>query len=150
MKTNDYASNVPLELKTIMSLLQRILFLNMNLLFVYFLEYSIITAFAKGMQERIILKYPNEYENGDLLVHNFNDILQFSYQLGVFISRSSLSFIQIRRVWTLTAIQALNFVIMFLNAKYFFCDNIVILSLLTTFIGLMGGASYVNVMHGIR
>ena len=117
---------------------------------VYFLEYSIITAFAKGMQDKMHQKYPDLYNEGYLRVKGFNDIIQFSYQFGVFISRSSLKYVKIERVWILTLFQALNFVVLFANALFLFCDNIYIISPFIVWVGLMGGGSYVNVLHGIR
>ena len=40
--------------------------------------------------------------------------------------------------------------ILFINAKTLYCDNIYLISPLVVWLGLMGGATYVNVLHGIR
>ena len=53
-------------------------------------------------------------------------------------------------MWVLTAFQAVNFLVLLLNAKYLFCESIYIVGPVVVFVGLMGGASYVNVLHGIR
>lgn len=144
------ADNVPLDFATLKSLLPRVFYLVINLFTVYFLEYSIITAFAKGMQDQIQKKYPTDYKNGVLAVKSFNDIIQFSYQLGVFISRSSLKFVKIKKVWILTVLQAINFLLLFLNARFLIFDSVYVVSPLVVWVGLMGGGSYVNVLHGIR
>ena len=68
----------------------------------------------------------------------------------MFISRSSLKFVKIKRVWILTALQAINFVILFINSKVLLVDSIFIISPLLIWVGLMGGAAYVNVLHSIR
>ena len=46
-------------------------------------------------------------------------------------------------------LQAGNFTFMFLNAKNMYYDSLYVLCPLLVFVGLMGGASYVNVLHGI-
>ena len=85
-----------------------------------------------------------------IAVRNFHIIVQFSYHIGVFVSRSSLQFIKIKLVWLLTLLQLVNFIILLFNAKHLYCDNIYLISPLVFWVGLMGGASYVNVLHGIR
>lgn len=64
-----------------------------NLALVYFLEYLILTCFADRISRKVKRLDPNpdgsfEYVNG------FN-ILNFCYQFGVFISRSSLPLLKI-------------------------------------------------------
>lgn len=65
------------------------------------------------------------------------------WQAGVFLSRSSLSIVRIHRIWILTAIQSGNFVIWLLQARYQFL-NIWLQFALMVFVGLCGGAMYVN------
>jgi len=43
-----------------------------------------------------------------------------------------------------------NFVFFLINAKIFFVESIYVTAPLTVWVGFMGGASYVNVTHGIR
>lgn len=69
------SDNVPLTLSSAKSLLPRIFDLTMHLTCVYFLEFTIITAFAKGMQDRVRAKYPEEYENEVMSVRSFNDVI---------------------------------------------------------------------------
>ena len=67
----------------------------------------------------------------------------------MFISRSSLKFIKIKRVGILTALQAINFIFMMLNAKYMLVESLWVVCPILVFVGLMGGGSYVNVLHCI-
>ena len=43
----------------------------------------------------------------------------------------------------------INFVFMFANTIFMFCESLYVLCPLFVWIGLMGGGSYVNVMHSI-
>ncbi|KAH9586606.1 Batten's disease protein Cln3 [Trypanosoma melophagium] len=86
-------------------------------------------------------------------------ITQFCYQFGVLISRSSLLCIRIRYVWIMTIIQVLNAIAWFVHAKtkYMSDPNNADRELKFAFglfgwmifVGLMGGASYVNVFYNI-
>ena len=77
-------------------------------------------------------------------------IFNFCYQVGVFLSRSSLPLVKIKRVWLITVFQTALFTFYMLNAFLFFCKNIYILFLLMVFVGLMGGAQFVNVLYLIK
>lgn len=48
-----------------------------------------------------------------------------------------------------SALQAINFVFLFLNTQYLFVESVYVLCPLLIWVGLMGGAAYVNVMHQI-
>jgi battenin len=90
------------------------------------------------------------------------------YQLGVFISRSSVNLIEIPVILLpLLAIlqvqresvslsnpwsffQLCNAVFFFFNAIYFFVPHIAIVFGIILFEGFLGGASYVNTFHAIH
>ena len=65
----------------------------------------------------------------------------------MFISRSSLSFVKIKRVWTITIAQSILFTFYMLNSSVLFCENIYVLFFMMVFVGLMGGAQFVNVIY---
>ena len=77
--------------------------------------------------------------------------LNVSYQTGVFISRSSLRFVKIPagKVWILTALQMVNFTLIGFNAYYMWITTLYVMCPIVVWVGLMGGGSYVNVLHGI-
>lgn len=108
----------------------------LNLCAVYFLEYSCTTSFADRAHIKAELHLRWIDRNAFVL-------LGLSYQLGVFISRSSLSIIKINKVWYLTYIQIINFAIFFTVAAYRWMSTPFQLALMLG-VGLMGGASYVN------
>ncbi len=71
-----------------------------------------------------------------------------SYQIGVFISRSSFYFFKVRRVWIMTYLQAINFSIFF-SIAYWKWLSIEYQLPLMVWVGLMGGCSYVNCLYVI-
>ena len=106
-----------------------------------FLEYVIIVGFASQAnptQPGAGWWYDNAYE-----------ILSFCYQLGVLVSRSSIAVVQVRRIHLLTALQALNFVLWFAQA-YAGLLPLWLQFAWMVFVGLMGGAMYVNVFYLLR
>ena len=56
----------------------------------------------------------------------------------------------IKRVWIITIAQACLFTFYMLNAATLFCKNIYVLFSLMVFVGLMGGAQFVNVIYLIK
>uniref|UniRef100_UPI00358E1256 battenin-like isoform X2 n=1 Tax=Myxine glutinosa TaxID=7769 RepID=UPI00358E1256 len=75
---------------------------------------------------------------------------QALYQAGVFISRSSLKIIHIKKTWILALLQCVNAVFIFFAAYYRFLPSIFIVFPIIVYEGLLGGASYVNTFNNIR
>ncbi len=113
-----------------------------NLLLVYFFEYVASVGAADKSEPVGSLHSPNWW------VRNAFVLLAFMYQLGVFCSRSSLRIVRIRRVEILTVLQAANFVLWILQAYYKFMPIEAQLPLMF-FVGLLGGASYVNIFYNL-
>jgi battenin len=74
-------------------------------------------------------------------------VLSFCYQIGVFLSRSSLSLLQVRRTYLLTAAQALLAGLWAYIAAEPFAVEVQMALMLV--VGLMGGCCYVNTYHEI-
>ncbi|KAL3271610.1 hypothetical protein HHI36_022085 [Cryptolaemus montrouzieri] len=70
--------------------------------------------------------------------------LQVAYQVGVFISRSSVNFLYIKYIWALSVLQFINVVIFTTTAIYWYIWNFWILFVMGLEEGLIGGAAYVN------
>lgn len=100
------------------------------------MEYACTSSFA----DRAHL---NSKQKKEWLEKNAFILLSLCYQIGVFISRSSLSLFTIRKVWYLTYAQILNFILFFTIALYKWLPTYLQLPLMI-WVGLMGGASYVN------
>ena len=74
--------------------------------------------------------------------------MQLSYQIGVYISRSSLAIIKIKKIWILTLIQLVNAILWGLIAYYKYLELWVMFPFMI-WVGLMGGASYVNILYQV-
>jgi battenin len=72
------------------------------------------------------------------------------YQLGVFISRSSLPFIRIRSLYTPTFLQVLNLVALTAHALFPFIPSVWFVFIIILWEGLLGGLVYVSTFAAIR
>lgn len=74
----------------------------------------------------------------------FYPMYGFLYQLGVFISRSSIAFIRVRHLYLPSFLQVGNLVLLTLHALFFFIPSVYIVFFVIFWEGLLGGAVYVN------
>lgn len=72
------------------------------------------------------------------------------YQLGVFISRSSLPFIRIRSLYAPTLLQVVNLVVLIAHALFPFVPTVWLVFLIILWEGLLGGLVYVSTFAAIR
>lgn len=109
----------------------------MPLALVYFFEYYI----NQGMFE--LVYFP------DIFLDNSSQYrwYQVTYQIGVFISRSSVNIIQIKQIWVMAVLQGLNLTFFWFEAIYMFTPSIWIILALIIFEGLLGGGAYVNTFY---
>jgi battenin len=113
------------------------LFFSLNLAAVYLFEYWICSGGANKANDK------DSENSSNFAVANAYAILQFCYQFGVLISRSSLKLIKIPRVEIITALQGINMVFWILQDVYKFM-NVWAQFATMIYVGLLGGASYVN------
>lgn len=73
--------------------------------------------------------------------------LQVDYQIGVFISRSSVNIVQFKRLWLMAAFQFVNVFIFTFEVIYFFVPSIWIVFAFVFWEGLLGGGAYVNTFY---
>ncbi|KAL8653630.1 MAG: hypothetical protein Q9210_001982 [Variospora velana] len=66
------------------------------------------------------------------------------YQLGVFISRSSLPFVRIHHLYPPSFLQCLNLLVLVLHSLYFFLPSVYVVFAIVLWEGLLGGLVYVN------
>lgn len=122
-----------------LSLLRGMMGLLVFLALVYFFEYLINQSLFE------LLYFPNTILSS---VEQYR-WYQVLYQLGVFISRSSVSFIQFRRTWIMTVLQGINFTLCVFQVKHSYIKSIWIMFALVLYEGLLGGLSYVNTFYRI-
>ncbi|KAM7386115.1 hypothetical protein PAMA_008974 [Pampus argenteus] len=74
---------------------------------------------------------------------------QTLYQVGVFVSRSSLFCVKIRKLWALSLLQVGNAVLLVFAVRYLFLPNSWLVFVIILYEGLLGGAAYVNTFYFI-
>lgn len=117
---------------------------SLNLILVYFFEYVACTGGSDRAQGGDFKHDPNWF------VKNCYVILNFCYQLGVVLSRSSLALFKIKHIGVLTLLQFINFVLWIVQADIHFVQGYPIIWVLFVhmfYVGLLGGSSYVNVFY---
>ncbi|XP_065178700.1 battenin-like isoform X2 [Sycon ciliatum] len=115
--------------------------LSFNLGAVYFTEYVARSCSAKAKEKGDPIYTPTCPE--------FYAAIQLCYQAGVLVSRSSLGLVQIKRVGILTILQTINMVVWIIIAWNHFMP-VAVLPAYMIFVGLLGGASYVNTFNLLR
>lgn len=115
--------------------------LSFNLCVVYFAEYVVSVGCADLAEPRGgVSKHDNFFKTHTYVV------LAFCYQLGVFISRSSLGLFKVSRIEVLSLLQMANMVFWMLDDVYkwmpYYWQFVAMI-----YCGLLGGTSYVNTFY---
>lgn len=147
LEKNESAINAPLTWQNFVRVFLKAwgLFLSFGLL--YFLEYIAITSISSQIAE----KYKNNYAPDKVprIVSVLFETLQLAYQCGIFLSRSSLDLIQIKKIWLiltfLFAFSGLSFVQSVIHATPGIWLPIITIFLL----GFTGGFGYANIFHQV-
>ncbi|XP_011698536.1 PREDICTED: battenin [Wasmannia auropunctata] len=104
---------------------------------VYLFEYFINQGLYELIEFKDIwLTHPEQYR-----------WLQVDYQIGVFISRSSVNLVTIDKIWIMAVLQFVNVIILLFDTLYYYIPNIWIVFALGLWEGLLGGAAYVNTFY---
>ncbi|KAF2966032.1 hypothetical protein GQX73_g7565 [Xylaria multiplex] len=77
-------------------------------------------------------------------LRDFYPMYGFLYQIGVFVSRSSIAFIRVRQLYLASLLQVGNLVLLTLHSLFNFIPNVYIIFLIVFWEGLLGGGVYVN------
>ncbi|XP_015457109.1 battenin isoform X1 [Astyanax mexicanus] len=72
---------------------------------------------------------------------------QTLYQIGVFISRTSLYCLKIKKIWLLALLQCVNAVLLSFAVLYQFLPSVWLVFFIVVYEGLLGGAAYVNIFY---
>ncbi|GMS99726.1 hypothetical protein PENTCL1PPCAC_21901, partial [Pristionchus entomophagus] len=134
-----------LSMKEKMTLVPPLLKYMIPLALVYFGEYII----NQGIVQLIFFNCDTGFGLSKGSQYRWYQVL---YQVGVFISRSSVNILPLPRVvlYILPVLQIANAIFFFFDALYFFVPHIAILFALIIVEGLLGGASYVNTFNNIH
>ncbi|XP_063709903.1 battenin-like [Culicoides brevitarsis] len=74
---------------------------------------------------------------------------QATYQISVFISRSSINLVKFKAVWLLALLQCGNLVYLLFEAIYYFSPNIYVVFLVVFLEGLFGGGAYAKTFYRV-
>jgi battenin len=107
------------------------------LLLVYVAEYAINQGVAPT------LLFPLAASPFDSF-RDFYPFYGFLYQLGVFVSRTSIAWVRVRHLYLPALLQVANFALLTLQALYFFVPSVYLVFAVVFWEGLLGGAVYVN------
>ncbi|KAI0545384.1 Batten's disease protein Cln3 [Xylaria curta] len=77
-------------------------------------------------------------------LRDFYPMYGFLYQIGVFVSRSSVAFIRVRQLYLASIFQVGNLVLLTLHSLFDFIPNVYVVFLIVFWEGLLGGGVYVN------
>lgn len=75
--------------------------------------------------------------------------LQVDYQIGVFVSRSSLSLFETNQIWIMSVLQFVNVIYFGFQAVFMYVPTIWIVFIIVFWEGLLGGCCYVNTFNRI-
>ncbi|XP_069033456.1 battenin isoform X2 [Embiotoca jacksoni] len=106
---------------------------------VYFAEYFI----NQGLME--LLYFPDFFLSHAQQYRWYQTL----YQSGVFLSRSSLRCVKIRRLWILSLVQMLNAVFFLFAVRFQFLPSAWLVFVIVLYEGLLGGTAYVNTFYFI-
>ena len=112
------------------------------LFLVYVAEYTINQGIAP------VLLFPVE-ESPFNELRDFYPMYGFLYQLGVFVSRTSIAWVRVRQLYLPSFLQVGNVVLLALHALFDFLPNVYVVFLVVFWEGLLGGAVYVNTFADI-
>ncbi|RYC53840.1 hypothetical protein CHU98_g12369 [Xylaria longipes] len=77
-------------------------------------------------------------------LRDFYPMYGFLYQIGVFVSRSSIAFIRVRQLYLASLLQVVNLVLLTLHSLLNFIPNVYVIFVIIFWEGLLGGGVYVN------
>ncbi|KAE9415263.1 hypothetical protein Angca_003614, partial [Angiostrongylus cantonensis] len=111
----------------------------------YFAEYLI----NQGLLELTVFDCKNGFGTSPASQYRWYQVL---YQVGVFVSRSSIKIVQLNMltIALMPILQLLNTAFFMFNAIYAFVPNFAIVCVIVFYEGLIGGGSYVNTFHHIH
>lgn len=101
---------------------------------VYYAEYTTL----QGVSPTVVFKH-SLFSKRDQYVY-----YQALYQIGVFISRSSVNFFPIKKIWILPILQVINLVFLICHVLFDLVPSIWMVFAIMFWEGLLGGATYCN------
>lgn len=109
---------------------------------VYFAEYTI--------NEGVLGTLTKFKNNKDYNVDKIYTQLQFTYQVAVFIARSSIFVVKVHTLWIMPVLQLLNLFVLVFSSMLLLLPSAATAFLIVFWEGLLGGLTYVNAFYRIK
>ncbi|KAJ1355412.1 hypothetical protein KIN20_012806 [Parelaphostrongylus tenuis] len=153
-KLDQQSSTLPSSLDTVddrktwaqrQSIIKSLLRYMLPMSLTYFAEYLI----NQGLLELMVFDCKHGFGTTPASQYRWYQVL---YQVGVFVSRSSIKIVQLNMtvITLLPVLQLLNTAFFILNAIYAFVPSFAIVCVIVLYEGFIGGGSYVNTFHHIH
>ncbi|XP_053550751.1 battenin [Bombina bombina] len=138
---HEKGGHPPLTLARKWQVIKSLLKYMVPLSIVYFAEYFI----NQGLFELIYFSHSSMSHSEQYRWY------QMLYQAGVFISRSSLRCLTIRKIWILALLQCVNAIFLLVGVAYLFLPSLglAVIFVIIIYEGLLGGGAYVNTFNNI-
>ena len=122
---------------------------------VYFFEYFINQGLVRSNFDQLCTQFLHFSLKFELVTFPDSSLTppqqyrwyQVTYQIGVFVSRSSVNLFQIKRTWIMAVIQGVIAMFFFNEAVFLFTPSIAIIFVVIFIEGLQGGLAYVNTYY---
>lgn len=118
---------------------------------------TILLLFSYFCSSQVIIDFDNFFLRFQFELIDFRGIwldrksqyrwLQVDYQIGVFISRSSVNVFKIDKIWLMAVFQLINVAVFLTEVIAFFSPTIWIVFGIVLWEGLLGGGAYVNTFY---
>ncbi|XP_037834727.1 battenin [Kryptolebias marmoratus] len=136
---NEDRSVGPVTIKEKFEIIKSLVWFVIPLGLVYFAEYFI----NQGLME--LLFFRNFFLSHAAQYRWYQTL----YQVGVFVSRSSLCCLKIRKLWIFSFLQVLNAIFLVFAVRFQFLPSAWLMFGIIFYEGLLGGAAYVNTFYFI-
>ena len=147
MENNEANINEILTIKNFVFIFKRVYLLQLGIFLMYLMEYLSITVISS----EITNKYRSQYKPDEIpkSIKLLFEILQLSYQVGIFTTRSSLDLFQIKRIWIVLIMLGTFMLLFFTQSVISTTFGIWVPIMNLFFIGFSGGFAYCNLYHQV-
>ena len=147
MEKQEANINQILTIKNLVIVFKKIYMFILGIFLLYLMEYLSITVISSVVAD----KYKSKYKPDDMpkTINLLFELLQLSYQVGIFTTRSSLDIIQLKRIW-IALVMLGSFMLLFFIQSIISTTLGIWLAILNLYlIGFSGGFAYCNIFHQI-
>ena len=147
LENNEAKINEWLSINSFFHIVKIIWPLLLSFYLVYLLEYICITELAEKIENKFTKESPTNDKIYNKTSHTFFEILQLAYECGIFISRSSLDLIKIRRTFLIVLGLFFSTCLIIFQIYFTTAWSAGYVYFIFFFVGICGGLGYSNVSY---